>query len=150
MTEAEYQENSKGLSGFLNHSDVEGVYESKVSLMFKLVLEVGCVFKIQGANQTNREKNEYDLKQLVYRTTADCPYLENFTATKIYLYHSQMDGKAVFGLFMPHANEAIVVAVNPNQGQVENVSMKSLFRKCVRATKPDEDKPEVRSRLLTY
>ncbi len=46
MSEKEYRENQKELNLFLNHKEVEGVYETHVPLLFKILLELGCVCKV--------------------------------------------------------------------------------------------------------
>lgn len=126
MAESEFLENNKDLSGVLNHHEVEGVYESKLPLLFKLIMEAGCVCRATQSAE-NRSATEFDLEQLQFKTTAECPYLEDLTFSKIFIYHSRTETRGVFGVFQEGETEVMVIAVNPFTGQVEG-NLRQLLR----------------------
>ncbi len=56
VDEEKYVRLSKTLSNILNDPDVEGVYESKVPLLFRALVQVGCVCKINASKIDDKVK----------------------------------------------------------------------------------------------
>jgi hypothetical protein len=46
INESKFQRNEKSLDRFFNSSEVEGIYESQVPLLFRAILRLGCVAKV--------------------------------------------------------------------------------------------------------
>lgn len=153
MPEHEYQENSKELMSFLTHSEVEGVYETQVPLLFKLLMEVGCVCKVDdynnsgdGENSNNNRSNEFDMSQLKYKTTYDCSYLDNVSFTKIFLYQSYTQSRSMYGLFIEGSSELLVIVVNPRRGRIEKINLQSAFIQAAQ----DADLPELTKKVPRF
>jgi hypothetical protein len=138
MSEGEYRANEKEFhSSLQNRHEIEGVYETQVPLLFKLIMEVGCVCKVD-ARVPAPAPNEHTLAQLVYKTTAECPYLSPALVSlrKIYLYHSTADSKrGIFGVFIEGQKQIQVVAVNGFPNELEKANLKRVLTECVEAAK---------------
>ena len=95
----------------LSAPDIEGVYETQVPLIFRVIVALGCVTTvskkysqavIRGVSLSVllcvcvvkgcyvvKELDSYELDHLDYKTVAQYPYLEGECFKQIYLYHSQ-------------------------------------------------------------
>jgi len=144
MSESEFKAQNKELSTFMNHSEVEGVYETKVPLLFKLLCELGCVCKVKegsrkkslagaAAAAAGGDTAQFDISDLTYKTTAECSYLQDVNLRKIFLYHTAMDSRGLFGLVVEGESEVLVVAVTTARSPVEAVNLRSVARKCAAA-----------------
>ena len=137
MSEREWVENEKSFHTTLSsRSEIEGMYETQVPLQFKIIMEIGCVCKLDPRSAPVKE-SEYTLNQLLYKTTAECPYLDSPSQPlrRLYLFHSFADSRGVFGLFNMEKQEVVVVAVNPYRGELEKFSYKNMLRGCVQAAR---------------
>jgi hypothetical protein len=67
QSEAEWQETSKELTHFLHEPNVEGVYETRVSLAFRFLMEIGCVARV---NKARYRKESREAQQLRAATAA--------------------------------------------------------------------------------
>lgn len=128
MEETDFQDNSKELASFLNHSEVEGVYETQVPLLFRLMMEVGCVCRVERNAGESRVKNEFALSQLQYKTTTECPYLTNVNVQKFYLYQSQLDTRGIFGVFLEGNSEVLLVVLTPRGSAVERLNAENVWK----------------------
>jgi hypothetical protein len=142
MDEAEWRASEKEFTAQLSSRvEIEGVYETQVPLLFKLIMEVGCVCKLDAKANTkeNQAAAEYSLPQLLYKTTAECAYLSNPSQQplrRLFLFHSYAgDGRGVFGLFDETKGEMHLVGVNPYSGELEKFNTKAMLRSCVEAAR---------------
>jgi DNA polymerase epsilon subunit 1 len=106
MSEPAFLRNDKKMAEFLNHPDVEGVYQMQMPLQMKMLMNVGCVTSISRHwKQNNRGfeigKSTLPSEALQFLTTTTHPYLDSSCAVfrRIYLYHSCQDQRAVLALF---------------------------------------------------
>jgi DNA polymerase epsilon subunit 1 len=125
MDEYEFIDHSTSLSNFLNHTEVEGVYETQVPLLFRTIMEIGCVCKI---DKNEKFKNEMKLSQLQYKTTTECPYLQYINVQKLYLYHSSVENRGIFGLFLENSTEVFVVVITPKNSSLEKINFKNMWK----------------------
>ena len=181
MSESEWRENEKTFHTSLSsRSEIEGVYETQVPLQFKIIMEIGCVCKLDTRNTKEKSEshththtshnhthrrglaqvarssthvfsrcvcfclllslcstNEYSLPQLLYKTTAECPYLSSPSQPlrRLFLFHSFSDSRGVFGLFNADKREIVVIAVNPYRGELEKFNMRNMLKSCVEAAR---------------
>jgi len=138
MDESEWRASEKEFTAQLSSRvEIEGVYETQLPLLFKFIMEVGCVCKLD--NKTAKEvQPEYNLPDLQYKTTAECAYLSNPTQPlrRLFLYHSHAgDGRGVFGLFDETKGEVQLISVNPFRGELEKPKTKEMLRSCVDAAR---------------
>eukprot|EP00954_Amorphochlora_amoebiformis_P000425 33296-Amorphochlora_amoeboformis.AAC.1 len=126
MEERDFIDNMKQLGQFLSRSDIEGVYETQVPLMFKFLINTGCVCKLnkmQSESGLQAGPNEYLMDQLQYKTAADCEYLEpniaNLKYKLVYLYHSFTGSRHLFGLFFTQSARAVVVVATPGNAPLD-------------------------------
>lgn len=96
--------------------DIEGIYETHVSLESRALIQLGCICSVQRAEarkiaaQTG-PKDSFLLHQLEQKTNTQNPYLyESENLRKIFLYqHSIPSGKkSVWGLFLTPINKAFI------------------------------------------
>jgi len=138
MPESDYIAHEKEFhSSINNRSEIEGVYETQVPLDFKLIMEVGCVCKLDTRAIKDHTPTEYQLNHLVYKTTAECPYLTpaHVSFRRIYLYHSFSDSRGLFGLFIEGQKEVTTIAVNPYSGALESINLKKMLVSCIQAAR---------------
>jgi hypothetical protein len=83
---------------YVNDPSVEGVYETQLPLLFKLLMEMGCVCKFtptaeskdksKGKSKSGPANGPYTLNQFQFKSTAECAYLTAVPLHRIFLYHS--------------------------------------------------------------
>eukprot|EP00833_Pecoramyces_ruminatium_P005929 jgi/Orpsp1_1/1179961/evm.model.c7180000071587.1 len=49
MPENVYRENMKVISSFISHPSIEGVYETQIPLLYRVLIDIGCVTKVNRA-----------------------------------------------------------------------------------------------------
>uniref|UniRef100_A0A8C4T9X8 DNA polymerase epsilon catalytic subunit n=1 Tax=Erpetoichthys calabaricus TaxID=27687 RepID=A0A8C4T9X8_ERPCA len=110
-----YQEHINEINADLSAPDIEGVYETQVPLLFRALVQLGCVCMVnkQLARQiAGREADTFDLEHLEMRSLAQFSYLEPGSIRHIYLYHHGHGNKALFGLFIPSQRKASVFVLD--------------------------------------
>ena len=64
----------------------QGIYETKVSLEFNAIVQIGCVCKVDKTAKKRNIQDCWNLKDLQMKTTTECSYLEQ-SLSFFYLYH---------------------------------------------------------------
>ncbi|KAF9436997.1 DNA polymerase epsilon catalytic subunit [Entomortierella beljakovae] len=124
MTESMYQKESKNLSSFFSHPDVEGVYETQLPLLSRAIINLSCVVSISNHAKRGLEEG-FDLSDLKTESMEKMPYLQDDRALNyLYLYHATTDTRHLFALFSSVHNRVNVFVVDaPGQrGQMPNMS----------------------------
>ncbi|XP_057662319.1 DNA polymerase epsilon catalytic subunit 1 [Diorhabda carinulata] len=111
VPEEVYQEHGKKI--FLDQSDpnVEGVYETQVTPLFRALVKIGCVCKV-SSRVSNMES--FNMEQLDKISIARQPYLLKDSIKHIYFYHHKHMSKAqhMFALFLTPVKKAIIIVVD--------------------------------------
>lgn len=121
VKEREYLENQRQYSSYFTHPDVEGVYETQVPLLWRTVVEMGCVCAVNPKVAAARggARNGFTLPDFDFKTTAECDYLESAGSTmlkRVYFHHSENNSiRQVFGIFFPETARAHVFVVDPGR-----------------------------------
>ncbi|XP_066545416.1 DNA polymerase epsilon catalytic subunit A [Amia ocellicauda] len=106
-----YQEHINEINADLSAPDIEGVYETQVPLLFRALVQIGCVCMVNkqlARDLAGREADSFELDHLEMRSLAQFSYLEPGSVRHIYLYHHSQGHKALFGLFIPSQRKASV------------------------------------------
>ncbi|XP_065073055.1 DNA polymerase epsilon catalytic subunit 1 [Ochlerotatus camptorhynchus] len=118
VPEQVFRDNRLGLLADLATPDIEGIYETQMSLEFRAIMEVGCACAVQRAeartlaNMTTKEMNTFNIQQLEMKTIANDGYLKGGSnVKKIFLYqHSIPSGKReMWGIFMGPTKKGLIV-----------------------------------------
>ena len=124
MPESLYQKESKNLSSFFSHPDVEGVYETQLPLLYRAIINLSCVCSV--VNKAKRGLDEgFDLGDLKAESEHKNSYLEDDRALHyLFLYHATTDTRHLFALYSSVHNRVFVFVVDaPGQrGQMPNMS----------------------------
>ena len=117
LTEKEYQDNQRQFSSYFAHPDVEGVYETQVPLLWRAIVELGCVASINPKVAAKRGSlnEEFTLPDFDFKTTAECDYLENDSFQRIYLHHNYNGNRGMFAIFFPEAKKAHIFVIDPGR-----------------------------------
>lgn len=59
--------------------DIEGIYETQMSLEFRAMMQLGCVCAVdkQAISELRDGTDTFHMDQLVYKSIASQPYLRN-------------------------------------------------------------------------
>lgn len=128
VSEKVFKENRLGMLADLATPDIEGIYETQMSLEFRALIQLGCICSVQrsvakdiAANRANNTLDTFSIEQLESRTLRHQPYLKGGGNLKrLFLYqHSSATGKRqLWGLFIPAIKKAIIIfldSVRTNQ-----------------------------------
>ncbi|KAI4820988.1 hypothetical protein KUCAC02_028941 [Chaenocephalus aceratus] len=116
-----YLKHINEINADLSAPDIEGVYETQVPLLFRALVQLGCVCMVNKhvvRDMAGREADTFDLENLEMRSLAQFSYLEPGSVRHMYLYHHSQGHKALFGLFIPSQRKAsifILDTVRTNQ-----------------------------------
>eukprot|EP00002_Diphylleia_rotans_P041170 TRINITY_DN9949_c0_g1_i1.p1 TRINITY_DN9949_c0_g1~~TRINITY_DN9949_c0_g1_i1.p1 ORF type:complete len:2242 (+),score=458.11 TRINITY_DN9949_c0_g1_i1:64-6789(+) len=115
VSEGDFVEHAKDITSYINHPDVEGVYESKMPVTFKAVMELGCTCSVKPMLRTkNRPAGDiYSIEELEFKTTTEVPYLQGIELRRIFVYHSHSENRGIFGIYKSHNNEMEIIFVDP-------------------------------------
>ncbi|KAM9811154.1 DNA polymerase epsilon catalytic subunit A [Neosynchiropus ocellatus] len=143
-----YQEHINEINADLSAPDIEGVYETQVPLLFRSLVQLGCVCMVNKhvvRDLAGREADTFDLEHLEMRSLAQFSYLEPGSVRHMYLYHHSQGHKALFGLFIPSQRKASVFILDtvrsnqmPNLGNVYTAERTSLLEKTTEELLPPE------------
>ncbi|XP_053510024.1 DNA polymerase epsilon catalytic subunit A [Ictalurus furcatus] len=121
-----YQEHINEINADLSAPDIEGVYETQVPLLFRALVQLGCVCMVNKQvvrALAGREADTFELDHLEMRSLAQFGYLEPGSVRHIYLYHHSQGHKALFGLFIPSQRKASVFVLDTvRSNQMPNLS----------------------------
>lgn len=119
VSEHVFKENRLGMLADLATPDIEGIYETQMSLEFRNLMQLGCVCSLQRsearklAMTASNALDTFSVDQLESRTNHE--YLKNGGNMKrIFLYQqSSTTGKReMWGLFAPAIKKAIIVVLD--------------------------------------
>lgn len=126
------------LTADLSMPDIEGIYETQVSLEFRALLHLGCVCSVDR-NEARRlaaiglrdGTDTFSMHQLQFRSLAHHPYLQTQTGIlrHLYLYHNRAPTgqRAMFGLFLTPSRRVVVFVLDTvRTNQMPN--MANLYR----------------------
>lgn len=137
VPEQVFRDNRLGMLVDLAAPDIEGIYETQMSLEFRALMQLGCTCSVQrsearkiAALPAGVQRETFSLQQLEQRSQIHQPYLKNGgNLRQIFLYHHTIPSgkKSVWGLFLTPVNKAIVIVhdtVRTNQVP----SMRNLYQ----------------------
>nr|XP_035967011.1 DNA polymerase epsilon catalytic subunit A-like [Halichoerus grypus] len=110
-----YQEHINEINTELSAPDIEGVYETQVPLLFRALVQLGCVCVVSKQpmrHLSGWEAETFALEHLEMRSLAQFSYLEPGSIRHLYLYHHAQGHRALFGLFMPSQRRASVFVLD--------------------------------------
>uniref|UniRef100_A0A8C5UT22 DNA polymerase epsilon catalytic subunit n=1 Tax=Microcebus murinus TaxID=30608 RepID=A0A8C5UT22_MICMU len=110
-----YQEHINEINTELSAPDIEGVYETQVPLLFRALVQLGCVCVVNKQlvrHLSGWEADTFALEHLEMRSLAQFSYLEPGSIRHVYLYHHSQGHKALFGLFIPSQRRASVFVLD--------------------------------------
>lgn len=123
-----FKVHSLALTDELSKPEIEGIYETQMSLEFRAILQLGCICVVDSKQVRDMAdgSDTFDLSQLQFRSIAVQPYLEKRDAIKhIFLYHqwSSNRQRAVWGLFLgPSKRAHIYVLDTVRTNQMPNMN----------------------------
>lgn len=140
MKEREFLDQQRQFSSYFTHPDVEGVYETQVPLLWRAVVELGCVCAVnpEVAKKRGASRDVFTLPDLDFKTTAECSYLQTTTLRRVYLHHNTQGNRAMFGLFFPEESRAHLFIVDPGRND-QMPSLGKMWRELYSAVMGSED-----------
>ena len=117
IPESLFVESGNQLLMELSDSNIEGIYETQIPLMFRTLIELGCVCKVNRSSLLSvKESDKFALDQLEFLTVQRQPYLDKnvINFNHIYFYHhsSSTSKRQFFGLFLTPIDEAVVIVID--------------------------------------
>ncbi|KAL6267362.1 hypothetical protein P5V15_000437 [Pogonomyrmex californicus] len=117
LPESLFQEHSRELLEDLSKPEIEGIYETQMSLEFRAILQLGCVCIVdpRAARKMADGADTFILDQLEFKSIAFQPYLKQTESINyIFLYHhwSANRQRALWGLFLSTSKRAHVFVLD--------------------------------------
>lgn len=117
--------------------DIEGIYETQMSLEFRALMDLGCLCSVNREDVRRfirfgtKEMDTFSLEQLEFRTPSQASiYLQNSETTikKIFIYqhNNPTAKKEIWGVFMPLIKKGLIIALDSvRTNQMPNI--KSMY-----------------------
>lgn len=121
VPEAVFKDNRLGMLADLATPDIEGIYETQMSLEFRAVMDLGCICAVQRseakkmAAKQSKDIETFSIEQLEFKTQSYQTYLKDGGHLKrIFLYqHSSTTGKReMWGLFLTPIKKAFIIVLD--------------------------------------
>lgn len=123
MPENVYRENMKVISSFISHPSIEGVYETQIPLLYRVLIDIGCVTKVNRAMVKNIDKG-ISMEYLQPEEVSKKSYLNDKNSLEyIYLYHTYADNRHVFCIYSTDSTTAYINILDSSQlNQMPNMN----------------------------
>ncbi|XP_055908659.1 DNA polymerase epsilon catalytic subunit 1 isoform X2 [Eupeodes corollae] len=155
LKEKAFKTNSVNTIANVPITDIEGVYETNISLESRFLIEMGCLCSIRkdicNPHNTSLDCDTYNFEHLEAKTGVHI-YLEKSwkQIKKNFLYQYSSYGKRqIWGLFMPACNKTVIVVLDkvrsnqmPNINQLYSSERVNYFKKIDGAENVMESVPE--------
>ncbi|KAJ3212107.1 DNA polymerase epsilon catalytic subunit [Dinochytrium kinnereticum] len=112
MSEAVFRDQADDLAKMFTHHDIEGVYETKMPLLFKVLISVGSVACYVGKDRQGF-KGRMALRDLRPEPAKKIREL-SFPVRFIYLFQGGKGSRQIFGVYLPAAEQAFIHFVDPS------------------------------------
>lgn len=122
VTENVFKENRLGMLADLATPDIEGIYETQMSLEFRALIQLGAICSVQrsvareiAAKKSTNALDNFSIEQLESRPMSQQVYLDKGGNLKrMFLYqHSSGTGKReLWGLFIPIMKKSIIICLD--------------------------------------
>ena len=130
LDEKEFTDKFNNFNDYMVDPSIEGVYESKIPLLFKCILEYGCQVKYKDKNMTpihNLSKHIFNFGDFETKSLYDENYLSGNEFSIYYLYHSTLGSKHFFALFFFQKQEVYIFLVNKTK-EMQNPDIKIIIQ----------------------
>jgi DNA polymerase epsilon subunit 1 len=122
MPESVYKENMKVISSFISHPSIEGVYETQIPLLYRVLIDIGCITRVNRGMVRNIDKG-ISMECLQPEDISKKPYLNDKNVLEyIFLYHTYADSRHVFCIYSTDTAVAHINIVDSSQlNQIPNM-----------------------------
>ncbi|KMQ97138.1 dna polymerase epsilon catalytic subunit a [Lasius niger] len=132
LPESLFQEHSRELLEDLSKPEIEGIYETQMSLEFRAILQLGCVCMIdpRAARKMADGADTFTLDQLEFKSIAFQPYLKQTESINyIFLYHhwSSNHQRALWGLFLSASKRGHIFILDSVAASNQLPNMSTLY-----------------------
>ncbi|CAJ0927336.1 unnamed protein product, partial [Mesorhabditis belari] len=117
IEEARFEELLTSINSELCTTAVEGVYESQTPLLFRLLIEMGCMCRVNGP----AVHTIWPLTSLKMVPLSEAEYLPQGSIRSIFLYKYSQDSRAIWVIFDASTSEAHFVMANKGDMQIPNL-----------------------------
>jgi len=123
MPENVYRENMKVISSFISHPSIEGVYETQIPLLYRVLIDIGCITRVNRELVRNIDKG-ISMEYLQPEEVSKKPYLNDKDVLEyLFLYHTYSDSRHVFCIYSTDSTKAHVNIVDASQlNQMPNMT----------------------------
>lgn len=119
MSEEEFQSRQKIISELQTNPNVEGVYETQVPPIMRVLSKLGCVCRVSQSAKHQRDIQRMALKDLEFVNVSNVAYFNEPLKT-IYIYHRKCRvGRgyiSVLGIYFTNEKQAYIYTVSSGQG----------------------------------
>lgn len=147
LPESLFQEHSRELLEDLSKPEIEGIYETQMSLEFRAILQLGCVCMVdlRAARKMADGADTFSLDQLEFKSISFQPYLKKTESINyIFLYHhwSSNRQRALWSLFL-NASKRVYVTVLDSVASNQMPNLNTLYTQERNAMLAKEDESKI-------
>jgi len=142
MSEAQFQEHAQEVAAVHEDPTVEGLYETQIPLLFRALMDAGCVAAVnrreggyrEQVRKHNKRPDSISLLDIQFKTTTECPYLptKRVRMRKAFLYYSMSDNdggaRGLIGFMAPMDSNKCTVWVYNKNGTAQRPPMSRILK----------------------
>lgn len=123
VPEKTFKDNRIGMLADLAAPDIEGIYETRMSLEFRALMDLGCMCSVNREDVLRfirlgtKDMDTFSLDQLEFRNISEgSEYLKNSQESmkRIFIYQHNIPTakKEIWGVFMPFTKKGLIIALD--------------------------------------
>ena len=134
IDEKDFKEKFNNFNDYIIDSTIEGVYETKVPLIFRVIQEYGCQIRLTNKNikLNNVSGNtfnfeDFESRPVICGNSLNENYLEEGEYSKYFIYHSSTGSRHFLAIFLFPLNKVNVYIVNSITRNIEIPNIKKVM-----------------------
>lgn len=130
MSESNYQDEQGKYARIFNDTATEGVYETKIPLSVRAILELGATCQYKGTRTKQQHiEDRFDLRDIIQRTDVTSSYVSDPKDFHyLYLFHAHTDNRHIYALMGAQlaTSRVCIVGLSKKSQQIPNIA--KMFR----------------------
>jgi DNA polymerase epsilon subunit 1 len=130
MPEGVFRNHTETFAKMFNHQDIEGVYETQVPLLFRGLINIGCIASVSDkrAKSGRGIDTVFELDELRHMSPSKNPYLKYSHLNYLYLFHAGTRTRQIFALFSTATDKVTICFIDPARNRDAIPNFSRLYR----------------------
>lgn len=142
LAETHFQDRIGTFENYLTNPDYEGIYETQVDLMFKLICKTGCMTKL-AMNAKKDEQGFFNLKDFVYFSNPNPNLIDKEKLSIIYLFVVPFNDNRLLVIINEKLSKVSIIYFHQNRCDEFNVPKKLILNSLAKTGRKEDYSVEI-------